>query len=238
MVDSGRAWVRSALPVSAAVSRASSSVAASKASAMRSNAFCRSLKCSARQAGKAALAALTARSASTARPSGTRANMVPRRPGDSTSVHSPPSASTHSPPISIGRSGILVVVLVGVVTVEVNAVPLVAADLRWSAGFQGAGPGVDQGSTIRSIRSSPLEQRRFRITHQCPLPVGGLVERLGADCDCIGFVQTKSRIFATPVSRPGGVPATIGHVADDPAACVRAAFSDQRRLKRSFHDQQ
>ena len=121
--DSGRAWVRSAFPVSAAVNNANSSACSSSASAMRSNAFCRSLKCSARHAGKAALAAATARSASAGRPTGTRARMVPRRPGEGTSLHSPSSAATHCPLISMGRSGTVVAVAPGAVCVVVTWLP-------------------------------------------------------------------------------------------------------------------
>src|SRR5664280_2104150 len=90
---------------------------------MRSKAFCRSLKCSARHAGNAAPAAATARSASAGRPTGSRASMVLRRPGEGTSLHSPSIAATHCPSISMCRSGTVVAVAPGAVCVVVTWLP-------------------------------------------------------------------------------------------------------------------
>src|SRR5699024_2093290 len=98
---SGRAWVRIALPVSIAVSWASSSEAASSASAQATSFFWRSLNGRAAHSGKAFRAAWTARSASASLPLGTLAMTTLRSIGVMTSVVSPSAASTHSPPMSI-----------------------------------------------------------------------------------------------------------------------------------------
>src|SRR5215467_6565508 len=97
---SGRAWVRSAFPVSSAIVGASSSRRASSASAMRARRRPRSRGIVRDQAGKASAATLTARATSSAAPRGTSA--IGRRcAGSSTSSISPEALSTHFPPINM-----------------------------------------------------------------------------------------------------------------------------------------
>lgn len=106
---SGRVWVCSALPVSWAVSTASSSDRSSRARATRSSRAARSRKWRARHSGRAAVAAATAASTSSGRPSGTRASTTPRRAGVSTSRHAPEAEGTQRPPISMGHRGAAVI---------------------------------------------------------------------------------------------------------------------------------
>ena len=67
---SGRAWVRSAFPVSSAIVRASSSIRGSSASATRARSCPRSRGIMRDQAGNASAAAFTARATSSTRPRG------------------------------------------------------------------------------------------------------------------------------------------------------------------------
>ena len=97
---SGRAWVRSALPVSVAMVRANSSVLASTASAIRSSIRPRSRGGTSLQATNAPAAAFTARSTSSAPARGTWAKM-PRLAGFCTAIVSPEALSTKSPSSSI-----------------------------------------------------------------------------------------------------------------------------------------
>src|SRR5260370_26210519 len=96
----GGAWVRSALPVSRAMVRASSSTRASSASAIRARSRPRSRGTVRDQAGKASAPAFTARATSSERPRGTSA--IERRcAGSSTSSTSPEALSTQFPPINM-----------------------------------------------------------------------------------------------------------------------------------------
>jgi hypothetical protein len=97
---SGRAWVRSALPVSSAMMRASSSTRASTASAIFCSMRPRSRGAILLQLGNALRAACTARLTSSAPPRGMLA-MTWRLPGDSTVICSPDTLSTQLPSISI-----------------------------------------------------------------------------------------------------------------------------------------
>src|SRR5262245_29909701 len=97
---SGRACVRRALPVSSAMSFASSSTRASTASAIFCSRRPRSRGASLLQLAKALLAATTARSTSSALPRGTLA-IRRRLAGFSTAISSPPLLPTQLPSISI-----------------------------------------------------------------------------------------------------------------------------------------
>ena len=97
---SPRAWVRIAFPVSVAMMRASSSVFPSTASAIRSSIRPRSRGAVSRQLANASVAALTARSTSSAPARGTCPKML-RLAGFWTGMVSPEALSTRSPPSSI-----------------------------------------------------------------------------------------------------------------------------------------